>query len=335
MSDAKLQKINLGKDWLDLSYGEPISVQQELLKQINKYNNSLKMPSVSDLKDWTYQPAAGKPDLIKILEDKYDAKVVVSNGAKQALAASLYSFKKSNVNSIFFESPFYPANTSIIDSVGLVRVERGSEDCRLITSPNNPDGRYVSSIEILQSKFRVPTIHDAAYYTDIYLPDGEIPMSIADIQVYSMSKMYGLSGLRIGYSVVHNEKYYKDMVDYMEMTTAGVSTASQDIARNLELFFKEFPQALTDFNRNSRTSLILSREVLKNIDSDVLIPEKPESNSMFAWCKVGSKLDYQAAKVYMLPGELFGKPGYMRLNIAYPVSVISEAVSRLNKHKKV
>jgi bifunctional pyridoxal-dependent enzyme with beta-cystathionase and maltose regulon repressor activities len=54
---------------------------------------------------------------------------------------------------------------------------------------------------------------------------------------------------------------------------------------------------------------------------------------MFGWFEVGPALNAEAAKVYILPGELFGQPGMMRMNIAHPPEVIREAVDRLNKHK--
>ncbi|MEM4726291.1 MAG: hypothetical protein QXG63_05065, partial [Nitrososphaerales archaeon] len=69
------------------------------------------------------------------------------------------------------------------------------------------------------------------------------------------------------------------------------------------------------------------------LQPDVLVPEPCESNSMFAWCKVGPRLNNKAAKVHMLPGKIFGQPGYMRLNIAYPVDVVADAIKRLNDNK--
>lgn len=333
VDDAKLQKVILGPDWIDLSFGEPKVVMAALFRQLNRFGDPFRMPTLHDLPKWEYQPAAGKPDLVEILEDKYDARVVVCNGAKQALAASLYSFKKHGVRSVWYDIPYYPANPSLVESVGLVRAEVGDADGFLVTSPNNPDGKNLSNLEILNYRYRGPMIHDAAYYTPIYLPQDQITLPLGHIQVYSMSKMYGLSGLRIGYAVVHEEKYYKEMVNFIELSTAGVSTASQDIARNIETFFRDNPAYLEAFQKEARDSIIASREVLKDLDPEVLELVPCDSNSMFAWCKIGPKLNNKAAKVHILEGTLFGKPGYMRINIAHPVEVIREAVSRLNSHK--
>lgn len=332
-NDAKLQKVILGPDWIDLSFGEPKVVMDALFRQLNRYGDPFKMPNIHDLTKWEYQPAAGKPDLVEILEEKYDARVVVCNGAKQALAASLYAFRKRGAESVFYEKPYYPANPSISNSIGLTWSPADTADCFLITSPNNPDGINKNNIDILNWRYKGPMIHDAAYYTEIYLPEDQMPLPLGHIQVYSMSKMYGLSGLRIGYAVCHDERYYKDVVDYIEMTTAGVSTASQDIARNIETMLRDHPEYYTAFVAEARASIMASRKELLNLDPDVLelIPSK--ANSMFGWFKTGPALDNVTAKVHILPGELFGAPGHMRMNIAHPAEVIREAVGRLNKHK--
>lgn len=334
IDDAKLQKVLLGPDWIDLSFGEPKVVMDALFRQLNRMGDPFKMPTLYDLPKWEYQPAAGKPDLVKILEEKYGEKVVVCNGAKQALAAAIYAFKRSGCSRLYYGKPYYPANPSIAEFVGIAASDNKLEcDCRLLTSPNNPDGKFLTSLEIISSQIEMPTIHDAAYYTDVYIPDNEITLPLGQVQIFSMSKMYGLSGLRIGYAVCHNPKYYQDMVNYMEMTTAGVSTASQDIARNIELFFRDHPSYYKEFCREARASIALARKELEKLDPDVLELVPCQSNSMFGWFKKGPKLNNKAAKVHILDGAIFGQPGMMRMNIAHPPEVIREAVERLNKHK--
>ena len=333
-NDAKLQKVILGPDWIDLSFGEPKVVMNALFRQLNRFGDPFKMPTLYDLPNWEYQPAAGKPDLVKILESKYDAKVVVCNGAKQALAAAMYAFKSHGFNNLYFDRPYYPANPGLARSVGLIESDKASADCFLITSPNNPDGLNYTNTELITWRYEGPMIHDGAYYTDIYLPEGQMTLPLGDIQIFSMSKMYGVSGLRIGYAVCHNEKYYQAMVNYVEETTAGVSTASQDIARNIELIFRDNPSYYNEFCKEARQSILDSREELKRLDPRVLGNVPAGSNSMFGWFTAGPELDNVAAKVHILPGELFGAPGMMRMNIAHHPDVIREAVDRLNKNRK-
>lgn len=333
-NDAKLQKVILGPDWIDLSFGEPKVVMNALFRQLNRFGDPFKMPTLFDLPKWEYQPAAGKPDLVKILEEKYDERVVICNGAKQALAAAMFALKRRGCNNIYFEKPYYPANPSIAENARLAwspTVE--ASDSLLITSPNNPDGKNYSNVDLIGWRYKGPMIHDAAYYTDIYLPHEQMVLPHGDIQIHSMSKMYGLSGLRIGYAVCHNDKYYQDMVDFMEETTAGVSTASQDIARNIEAFFIDNPEYYKEFAQEARTAITIARKELERLDPDVLRLVPCQSNSMFGWFETGPALNNKAAKVHILPGELFGQPGMMRMNIAHPPEVIREAVDRLNEHK--
>ena len=68
--------------------------------------------------------------------------------------------------------------------------------------------------------------------------------------------------------------------------------------------------------------------------SRVLELVSTDANSMFGWFKAGPKLDNVKAKVHILPGELFGQPGMMRMNIAQDPEVIREAVTRLNNNRK-
>jgi aspartate/methionine/tyrosine aminotransferase len=341
MDDAKLQKVILGPDWIDLSYGEPKVVMSAMIRQLGRDGSNFSMPNISDLSKWEYQPAAGNPKLVEFLENKYNAKVLVCNGAKQALAAVFYAYRQSGYDYIDYSVPYYPANPSIAKMSGLTVVNNETDDfCsasnvfKFITSPNNPDGINLTNeaIKKLNTKFNI--IHDAVYYTPTYLPDGQVPEALGNVQIFSMSKMYGVSGLRIGYAVFHDETMYKTAVDFIEKTTAGVSIASQTIALEIERYFKEFPLCLAAFEQEARSSIALARKELENLDPEVLIPLPSQSNSMFAWCVKGPKLNYKSAKVYMVEGSVFGQSGLIRMNIAHPVEAIREAVSRLNKYKE-
>lgn len=325
--------MNLGPEWIDLSFGEPAVVLNSLFRNLNRVGSPIKMPSFQELNTYVYQPACGKTELVSLLEDKYKAKVVITNGAKHGLSAALYAFKSKGISTIWYDSPYYPANPGLVKTAGLTWSEAQISDSYLLTSPNNPDGNNLPNHDLASLSWQKPTIHDAAYYSPIYLPEGQEVEPHGDIQIFSASKMYGLSGLRVGYVVCRNDDFYSSLVEHVETTTAGVSVMSQDMVRNIELTLKQNPTWHADFVKEARKAISLSRAELSKLDPDVLTLEPCQTNSMFAWCKVGPALDYKSAKVYLLPGDIFGKSGYVRLNIAYPVELISEAVSRLNKHK--
>jgi bifunctional pyridoxal-dependent enzyme with beta-cystathionase and maltose regulon repressor activities len=69
---------------------------------------------------------------------------------------------------------------------------------------------------------------------------------------------------------------------------------------------------------------------MRNLNPEYLELTENNSNSMFAWCKIGPKLDAVRAKVNIVDGSSFGKPGYARLNMAVNSDIIKNAVDRLN-----
>src|ERR1019366_10800077 len=86
-------------------------------------------------------------------------------------------------------------------------------DCYLAVLPNNPDNFMLdyNDAKNLADRYKeldIPFIHDAAYYTPVHLPAFKEFGPLGDVQIYSLSKMYGISGLRIGYVVCNNTEYY-------------------------------------------------------------------------------------------------------------------------------
>jgi bifunctional pyridoxal-dependent enzyme with beta-cystathionase and maltose regulon repressor activities len=70
---------------------------------------------------------------------------------------------------------------------------------------------------------------------------------------------------------------------------------------------------------------------MTQLDPEILEVEWPKSNSMFGWAKKGPKFNAAAVKVNMIDGEMFGKPGYVRFNLAVDPDLIKTAIERLNK----
>ena len=341
----KLAKVNLGPDWIDLSYGEPRIVLDTLTKYVNRAEaskNPLHIPDPnSDMPRWEYQPAQGYPPLTDFLEKKYGSKVVITNGAKQGMSAVFYALKKMGHTALCIHRPHWVSTPELIEHAGL-KVEYIDKDIYestafMVTSPNNPDGKDLTreNINLLVAEARaegITLIHDAAYYTPIYVKDTSSILNFGDAQIYSISKMYGVSGLRIGYVVCHNEALLEHVVEYVEKTTAGVSIASQKAVYAIEMFFDGRPKLLARFEKECRDKLKESRKILTSLNPEVLeVPSDfVEQNGMFAWLKKGPRLDNVKAKVHFVDGGIFGDSTKVRINIAYPKDLIEEAVRRLN-----
>lgn len=341
-NEMRLARVDYGPGWIDLGYGEPVVVRDILMDYINKSGYMLFLPTGKELMaNAQYQPPQGYKPLVDLLEKKYDAKVVITNGAKHGLAAVLHALSVAGHRATMIHSPYWTSTPTLITNAGLTVqiVDKKGPDVPvssfIVTSPNNPDGKELTKKQMIQltkdaKKDNVKLIHDAAYYTPIYMENPKATTKVGDVQVYSFSKMWGMSGLRIGYVVVHNEALLPSIVEYVEQSCSGVSTASQQLAFNIENYFMQEDRIRKEFEERARQAIADSRKELMKVSREVLIPETCASNSMFAWCKAGPKLNAKAAKVNLLPGDIFGKPGMVRINLAINSDLIKTAIERLN-----
>lgn len=334
-NEMRLARVDLGPDWIDLSYGEPVAIQK-ILKSIIDVNV---LPEKESFLNAKYQPPQGNVELVKLLENKYKTNVVVTNGAKQGMAAVMHALKKLNNKGCAIHSPYWTSTPNIVVNSGLKleivsdKVEHST--AMMITSPNNPDGKELSKDQLLEltkeaAEAGIALIHDAAYYTPVYMAQDE-RVNVGDAQIYSVAKMYGLSGLRVGYVVVHNNKLLPFLKEFTEQSCSGVSTASQGVVLAIERFFEQNPDKLNLFMQRSREAIANNRALLTKLDPEVIDILPCDSNSMFAWGKAGPKLNYKETKVNILPGEIFGQEGYVRFNIAVDPDLIETAIDRLNR----
>ncbi len=336
MSSLLLAKAKLPPDVIDVSVGEPYVIKECL----SRYLDLTKGYFVPDPVSWEYPTPRGYQPLVDLLEEKYQAPVIITNGAKQALGAIFYSLKKKNFDEFHMRSPYWALIPPLANAHGLTAKYHQplrSKDFLpyLLLAPNNPDGEcqtleYYKHIADRYKDANIPYIHDAAYFTHTYLPPDYDLGPIGDVQIFSASKMFGLSGLRIGYVVCYDESYVPLIQEYMEMMTVGVSIIPQQMIYNIFSWDKE-NSFLSDFEKEGRAELIKAKKLMKAIPSEILeVPENMEDiPGMFGWFKVGPKADFKKAKVNVIDGALFGKPGYVRMNLAIGQEKLCKVISRL------
>lgn len=352
MSDILLAKPKLPPDWIDVSVGEPHLVRDNLIK-IFQVEEELKIGHLK-VEELVYPAPTGYQPLVKHLEDKHGAPVIITNGAKQALGACFYALKKLSKDVVSMRVPYWALIPPLMDMHGLTCVATSTDlphysvsefwkrESFLYLGPNNPDGFIHSPAELLEmskgmKEAGMPFIHDAAYYTHIYLPETHTLPKIGDVQIYSISKMLGLSGLRLGYVVCHNPEFYKLIQEYMEAMTVGVSIASQTWLYDLlDRRMRSFPTLVEKFEAVSSMELEANKKLCLQIDPEVLeVPATLPSNpGMFGWFKVGPKANFQKSKINMIDGSLFGIPGMIRMNLAFDQKRMQEIVDRLNSGKE-
>lgn len=333
MSDILLAKPQLPDDFIDTSVGEAYIIRECLSNLVEMSTGNLNI----DPHTFEYQPPNGYKPLVKILEDKHNAPVVITCGAKQAIGAVFYALKKLGYDKYSMRTPYWVLIPPLADAHNMQTIIANpldNENPYLMLAPNNPDNNCPSyddlkSLHYQYKDKQIPFIHDAAYYTHTYLPKTYELGDLGDVQIFSMSKKFGLSGHRIGYAVCHDERFAPLIQNYVEMMTVGVSSVSQQLLYNLLSWEKDISE---EFTTASYEKLRQNKQLIKNVNHDVLsIPDNFEdSYGMFGFFKVGPKADFKKAKVNVIDGNFFGKPGYVRMNLALPQSKLIEVVSRLN-----
>ncbi len=327
MSKILLAQPVLEPGFIDLSVGEPHLIRDILFNEVN-INECL---SVLKSNDFVYPSPCGYQPLVERLEAKHGAKVIITNGAKQGLGGAFYAVKQSGRSKIGMRTPYWALLPALAELHGLdITYHSGDyiEQSELVVSPNNPDG-FVEHLEEYQKQCADNgsiMIHDAAYYTGIYLKDFK-PKVFGDVQAYSVSKMFGLSALRLGYVLCKNEDMYNDIQYYMEHMTVGVSQLPQMMLLGIMDRLDMDSFELKCFN-----ALEANKDLVKNISSAIMDVPTENAPGMFLWAKVNDYGAFKRAKLHVIDGEPFGKPGYVRINLALNNEVLQEVVQRLNSN---
>lgn len=347
MSDILLAKPKLPPDWIDVSVGEPYIVRDALFQTFDITGWGI--PATEH--GWEYPPPNGYGPLVDILQYMHQAPVVVTNGAKQALGAVFYALKQMGKSTAGMQLPYWALIPPLATMHGIQSVTHSLEsiqedtegrfDSYLCLAPNNPDGHCSSPEELkrvssLLKNKNIPLIHDAVYYTHSYLPRSVALPVIGDVQIYSLSKMLGLSSLRVGYAVCPNPDFYKLIKEYVEATTVGVSLPSQMFAYDLLNQMRGYPTKVQKFEDMSFDALQQSKKIITQVDPEILeVPANMEEvPGMFGWFKTGPKFSPERAKINFIDGSLFGVPGMIRMNLAFEKSRMQEIVARLNSGKE-
>lgn len=336
MTDILLAKPKLQPGWIDCSIGEAYVVRETLMKTFNL--SSFSMPLVDPHLD--YPSPVGYGPLVSLLEEKHGHPVVITNGAKQALAAILYTIKKLGKQSVGMLNPFWTLIPPLVDSFGLTSVlgkHPFCSDAYLALAPNNPDS-FTPDLDCLQASCKsrnIPLVHDAAYYTHTYLPATMRLQTFGDSQIFSISKSFGLSSLRLGYVVCPNPDFYTHVQEYMEMMTVGVSIMPQVFLMDLLFEMKQSPDRTQEFLQQSHQALKIAKRTALTIDPSILNirADLEDVPGMFLWTECKDYAAFQRAKINVIQGEHFGVPDYIRMNLAFNEQRMKEIVERLNNAK--
>lgn len=199
-------------------FGFPESAKQAIIKQLD---------------DLTRYPDANGFELKKTIAEKYGLQanqITLGNGSNDLLELFAHTFASEQDEIIYSQYAFivYPLVTKAINAVakeipaknwghdlsGFLKAITPKTKLIFIANPNNPTGNFLSETDIDQFLAQVPknviVVIDEAYTE--FTPNDKRLNSFGLLQKYSnlivsrsLSKAYGLAGLRIGYAVSNAE----------------------------------------------------------------------------------------------------------------------------------
>lgn len=220
-----------------------------------------------------------------------------------------------------------------------------------LNSPQNPTGaiipiRELKKIAELARNHNLWLISDEAYEHILF--DGGEHSSIASlipdydkvISVFSFSKSYAMSGLRLGYFACRNALFNDRAAKLLRCTVNGINSISQwgalhAVTQTPESWYKEMNNEYL-----KRRNFFL--EAL--IGQDILVPYKPKA-AFYLWCKVKEGIDVEKLSEDMAqkglgnaPGSCFGdSPSSLqslRLAFSCDTQMVIEGSKALNEFLK-
>lgn len=314
----------------NLAVGEPFFLQKGVYGPL--YPTGYKTPVL-------YPALGGEKKLVDLLKARHpDKHIVVTNGAKQALAASIYAIDRSSnghSSAVYHPAPYWPSYPTIASMSGLgFRANHGlATDVTVITYPNNPTGVQPS---LMDQEY---DIWDAAYASLIYGFTGKEPKH--KMSVWSAAKLFGVSGYRIGWVATENERLAQLAAEFVEKTTSGVSILSQMFLYRLlgeikssslhsEEQFTKIGSELLCETSNEFMHLAMHVPIFERIEGHPLCGQ-----GMFAWVKAKDparfELALELAKVKVVAGKHCGQnePGWYRISLGVMPDVMRAAVKAI------
>jgi len=314
-----------------------------------------------------------KKAIIRYTEDNYNRivspyNIIVSEGAKQSLFNIIFTLCNPQ-DEVIMIAPYWVSYPEIVRMVGAIPVIVTPEDggfvpcyeeieravssytkAIIVNSPNNPSGAVYPDelvaklVELCESK-GIYLICDDIYQKLVF--DGLVPaaaykFTIKDVEntkvivVNSVSKLYGMTGFRIGW-VVAPRRMVEVMTNVQSQTTTCVSPVMQAAAEGALTGMQSIVESLRLSIQNNRD--VLMQELRTFTDVRCTRP----GGTFYALPDFRAYIRKSVAKdavelsdfllkrslVVTIPGSEFGMEGHLRLSYAGSVKDITEGVERM------
>lgn len=358
MRDRLLDMQKVGRKIYRLESGDPsFSVPQHVLDAI-----------IAALREGKthYTESTGIPQLREAMAEKLNKKnkvpaaaadVVVTNGAMNALYV-VFRALLSPDDGVLIPDPMWTEIGEIVRLAGgrpvPVSIDEYAEGCRrtirnerglravFLNSPHNPTGKCLTRDEVrriaeLAAENGLWIVSDEAYEDVIF--DGRVLTSPGSfypntISLFSLSKTYAMSGLRIGYAHIPDPALLERVKKLLRCTINGVNAATQYGA----LAALQGPQDMVYEMRREyqKRRDILYAGVKENVK--LFEPRLPEG-AFYLWAKVRrypdgigdswgmSEYVLEKTGIGTSPGSVFGSSGegYVRFAFSASTEIIQEA----------
>ncbi len=309
-----------------------------------------------------------RKSIIRYTEENYNKlvspeNIIVSNGAKQALWNLLYSIVNPQ-DEVIILAPYwvsYPEMIKMMYGVPVVvtpedgtfhprmedveQVVGSSTSAIIVNSPNNPSGvmyspEFVAELVEFCEKKGIWYISDDIYhklifdgrswpspyeYTGKDLEDSRV------VTVNGVSKLYGMTGFRVGWTVAPR-RLVEIMINVQAQTTSTASLVLQAAANGALTGVQSVIEALRQMLQNNRD--IMMQELKSFNGITCTLPEGtfyclPDFRAYSNDSIELSRQLLEKAMVVTVPGKEFGMEGHLRLSICGSIKDIKQGIERI------
>jgi len=309
-----------------------------------------------------------KKAIIRYTEEHYHKlvspdHVVASNGAKHSIMMALYAILEPK-DEVIFPAPYWVSYPEMVKLAGGIPVPIKAEDgtfhptvkeiadavgsytkAIILNSPNNPSGavyseEFIAGVVELCEKKKLWLLMDDTYNRLIY--DGRNPTncyryatnhteSSQLIVVNCISKMYAMTGFRVGWAVGSKE-VIEAMGNIQSQQTSGPSVPAQWAAVGALNGVQSSIDALRRTLENNRNVLIKHLNAFDGVK--VVRPGGTFYSfpDFSAYMKDSNKLAnflLDKVRVVTVPGKDFGMEGHLRISFCGAIKEITEGIERI------
>ncbi|MBA3976135.1 MAG: pyridoxal phosphate-dependent aminotransferase [Candidatus Solibacter sp.] len=309
-----------------------------------------------------------KKAIIRYTEQHYNrlvkpVNVIASSGAKQAIMVLLHSILDPK-DEVIFPAPYwvsYPEMVKLAAGVPVVvKAEDGSfcptieefeaamgsyTKAVILNSPNNPSGAmyspgFIAGMVALCEKRNLWLIMDDTYNRLVF--DGKPPVNCYEytntgidssklVVINCVSKMYAMTGFRIGWAV-GNKEVIQAMATIQGQQTSGPATPSQYAAVGALNGVQSSIDSLRLTLENNRNILVGHFRAFPGVK--VTCPQGafysfPDFSAYYKDSQKLSEFLLEKVRVVTVPGKEFGMDGHLRVSFCGAAKEITEGIERI------